>query len=200
MIYHFVPFDMRYWNLILHQYKWYIASRQKKGLQKDLCKCLFTPFYLSFPMPHCTPVERHKRNICLFSLPLLYTRIWYVCLKKWQLKMLGEKVSRSHQSQEKLGKGKKKGGGVGRRRRNMTAVAEGNVTRCQGLWHDSLVRWNPTGDIRAASAVLGAGNQRLLLWCQSSLAPSGSQTASWTQYAQWDRDASIAALADVSLK
>lgn len=45
--------------------------------------------------------------------------------------MLREKVSCSNQSEERLGEGKK--GEWVRSRRNMTAVAEGDVTRCQGL-------------------------------------------------------------------
>lgn len=162
MIYHFVPFDMRYWNLILHQYKWYIASRQKKGcgLQKEFCKCLFTPHSLFFVKLYCTPVERHKRNVCLFFSHLLTTNFDMCVLKKWQLKMLREKVSGSYWNQDKLGfkKIKRVFGG----RRNMTAVAEGDVTYCQGLWHNSLVRWNPTGDIQAVSSTLGA-EKRLLL-------------------------------------
>lgn len=161
MIYHFVPFDMRYWNLILHQYKWYIASRQKKGcgLQKEFCKCLFTPHSLFFVKLYCTPVERHKRNVCLFFSPLDY-QLWYVCFKKKDnLKCWGRKSPAHTGTKTSLALKKRRVFGG---RRNMTAVAEGDVTYCQGLWHDSLVRWNPTGDIQAVSSMLGA-EKRLLL-------------------------------------
>ena len=66
------------------------------------------------------------------------------------------------------------GGGTGVH--DMTVVAEGDVTYCQGLWHDSLVWWNPTGDIRAVSSTLGV-EKRLLLWCQWRLVPRLLQPA-----------------------
>ena len=173
MIYHFVPFDMWYWNLILHQYKWCIASRWEKGsgLQKNLRKSLAAPLSLClfFPKLHCTRVGRHERNICPpFPLPP-YSQLWYMCLKNDNSKCSGRKSPT--QTRVKRGLAGKKGVGEMevRSRGNMTAVAEGDVTHCRDLWHDSLVWWNPTGNIWAMRVALGEGNQRLLLRCQSSL-------------------------------
>lgn len=134
------------------------------------------------------------REMSVFFFSLLLTPSFDMCVfKKWQLKILRETVS-SYWSRDKLGLKKKKkkrvlgwGG-----RQNMTAVAEGDVTYCQGLWHDSLVQWNPTGNIRAVSSTLGA-EKRLVLWCQCSLVP-------WLQPADWDTHAWMGAPADGGLQ
>lgn len=111
MIYHFVPFDMQYWNLILHQYKWCTASRWKSRMDVDFTKIsanvsrsvLCPILSLPFPQLYCTKVERHKRNICLPNL-LFYSQLWYGCLKSVDLKSSGRKSL----AQVKIGFGKKR--------------------------------------------------------------------------------------------
>lgn len=75
MIYHFVPFDMWYWNLILHQYKWCIATRCRGcGWQRDLWIRLYVfvpPFSFQIYI-----VLKHK-GFEPTSSPL-----WYACFKK----------------------------------------------------------------------------------------------------------------------
>ena len=100
--------------------------------KKDLCKCLFALFSLlfslSFPQLYCTTVERHKRNNCLLPSHLLEALIC-VFKKNDNLKRSGRKSP----AEVKRGLEKKKRGVPGvelSSRGNMTAVAEGDVTRC----------------------------------------------------------------------
>lgn len=87
MIYHFVPFDMRYWNLILHQYKWCIASQRggKWMAKRSLDVLQFSP-------------SGFKDTLCLstkadWGLLVFHSFDMYVFFFKWHFETFWEKSS-----------------------------------------------------------------------------------------------------------
>lgn len=97
------------------------SSGERMWIAKGSLQMSFSPsFSLPFPKLHCTRVERHKRNICLPPVPHRpYSPLWYVCLKKWQVKTLREKVSSSSREaqRKRVGVGREHDSrGWGRRR------------------------------------------------------------------------------------
>lgn len=187
MIYHFVPFDMRYWNLILHQYKWYIASRQKEESRRcgegwgGEISGQMPPTHPHYPPPP-TPASSSKSfAVPQWKKPISETSVFFpffffalspftpcalICVfkKNDKLKRSGREFSRSNHSRGRWRVWGRRG------RRNMTAASEGDVTRCQGLWHDSLARWNPAGAIparRLGAAAVGVSSRGGSAECDS---------------------------------